>query len=161
MKHSIFISALFLGYCFPTVIVEAAPDADSLVVISKKLDGDISHIHTGGSWSLNGKTGHHRIIAYTGGYEHIRSTLHLQWLAPDPKTKKHTVTKTVQIRECDKLVGFIVKSLKIEQIDEAYYALIDYRTKEYKGEAERGSIVEWKDAKMKIQLGTPSVYTIK
>ncbi len=161
MKHSILISALFVGYWLPTTIVEAAPDADSLVAISEKLDGNISHVHTGGSWSLDGKDGHHRIVAYTGGFDHIRSALHLQWLALDPKTKKHTVLKTVKIRECDKLVGFIVESVKIERIGKACYALINYRTKEYIGEAEKGSIIEWKAAKMKIKLGSPSVYTIK
>ncbi len=161
MKHYILLYALFFGYWLPTATVAAAPDADSLVAISEKLDGDISHIHTGGNWSLDGKEGHHRIVAYTGGFDHIRSALHLQWLALDPKTKKHMVLKTVKISECDKLVGFIVGSVKIEQIGKAYYALIHYRTKEYKGEAEKGSIIEWKAVKMKIKLGVPSVYTVE
>jgi hypothetical protein len=66
----------------------------------------VAAVTSGGQWETKNERGRYRVIVEEGGWEHVISRVHIEWLAELSKEKKLAVVAAKMISELDGLWTF-------------------------------------------------------
>jgi hypothetical protein len=86
MLRALLLCLLALGGSLPRLA--DAKDRDQLAVPT-----DIQYVVTGGRWSDAGRSGVYRVLVRTGGFEHVVSEAHVEWISTDTTEPQILVSK--------------------------------------------------------------------
>jgi hypothetical protein len=113
------------------------------------LDPSIRTVVSGGMWERAAVVGTFRIVVQNLGWEHTRSLVQVQWLAPDDATQKLRIAATVAVPELNEATWANVDSIRFlpgpgSRVDILYVV-----------HGERPQL------RMVLALGTPGSYTVE
>jgi hypothetical protein len=87
----------------------AAQDAAKQLATIERLDPSIEHIVVGGEWEGEGQRGQIRLIVVAGGFEHLLSTLYVQWVqAPNDDFDEAKVIRSMMVKETGTLLRLMM-----------------------------------------------------
>jgi hypothetical protein len=63
----------------------------------KDLSPLVASVVTGGEWKHDNQEGRYRLVVRTAGFEHIRSTIRVEWIVVDPDRQESRVLASVPV----------------------------------------------------------------